>query len=327
MKYSVIDISSSGMSFIVAEESEGGAHIVFRERIGMSLRHYVEGSRLSARGIEKLAETAASVKEKCQALGVNKGWLISTAALRYIKNFKAVQSEIYERTGMSINLIDGKTEAYCDYIANKEGFERKKAVLIDMGGASIEICDLSSDDKKGMKILDFGLDDLNKRFVKKVFPTESEADDIKDYIKKKLKEAGIPKDGVYKTAILSGSVAQAVYDLYCDYADIPAVDKEKSIEPKTFKKLAKHMFDDSKRSMLVLTNAPDKLYVMGSAMIALRTILNRFDVERAIVSDCGVKEGCLKLVLGGAIKAEPFELNAVNNDSEKETDDGTESKE
>lgn len=41
MKYSVIDISSSGMSFIVAEESEGGAHIVFRERIGMSLRHYV----------------------------------------------------------------------------------------------------------------------------------------------------------------------------------------------------------------------------------------------------------------------------------------------
>ena len=87
------------------------------------------------------------------------------------------------------------------------------------------------------------------------------------------------------------------------------------------------MFDDSKRSMLVLTNAPDKLYVMGSAMIAMRTLLNRFDVERAIISDCGVKEGCLKLVLGGAIKAEPFELNAVNNNSEKETEDGTESQE
>lgn len=327
MKYSVIDISSSGMSFIVAEESENGTKILFRERIGLSLRHYVEGSRLSSRGIEKLAETAATVKEKCIALGVDKGWLISTAALRYIKNFKAVQSEIFERTGMSINLIDGKTEAFCDYISNKESFGRKKAVLIDMGGASIEICDLSSDDKKGMKILDFGLDDLNKRFVKKVFPTESEADDIKDYLKKKLKEAEILKDGVYKTAVLSGSVAQAVYDLYCDYADIPAVDKEKSIEPKTFKKLAKHMFDDSKRSMLVLTNAPDKLYVMGSAMIALRTILNRFDVEKAIVSDCGVKEGYLSLVLGGAIKAEPFELNPINNDIEKEADNGTESKE
>lgn len=327
MKYSVIDISSSGMSFIVAEEGENGTNIVFRERVGMSLRHYVEGSRLSARGIEKLAETAATVKEKCAALGVNKGWLISTAALRYIKNFDDVQAEILKRTGMSINLIDGNTEAYCDYIANKEGFEHKKAVLIDMGGASIEICDLSSDDKKGMKILNFGLDDLNKRFVKKVFPTESEADDIKSYLKKKLKDADIPKDGVYKTAILSGSVAQAVYDLYCDYADIPAVDREKSIEPKTFKKLAKHMFDDSKRSMLVLTNAPDKLYVMGSAMIAMRTLLNRFEVERAIISDCGVKEGCLKLVLEGAIKAEPFELNAVNNNSEKETENGTESKE
>ena len=62
-------------------------------------------------------------------------------------------------------------------------------------------------------------------------------------------------------------------------------------------------------------------------MIAMRTLLNRFEVERAIISDCGVKEGCLKLVLEGAIKAEPFELNAVNNNSEKETENGTESKE
>lgn len=69
MKYSVIDISSSGMSFIVAEEGENGTNIVFRERVGMSLRHYVEGSRLSARGIEKLAETLSHRKGKMRSIG------------------------------------------------------------------------------------------------------------------------------------------------------------------------------------------------------------------------------------------------------------------
>lgn len=310
MKYAVIDISSSGVSFFAANAEGEDFEIEFRARHTLSLKHYIEKDKLSARGIEKLTEALNDVKSKCQALNVEKGWLIATASLRSIANFDSVHKEIAERTGMSINLIDVKTEAFCDIAANRQCMSYDKPVLIDMGGASIEICDFTKKDKKGMTCLDFGLEDLTGRFVEKIYPTFEEAEEIKDYLKKKLKKAGVPKDGVFATAVLSGSIMQSIYDVYCDYADIPAVDKAvRTIEPKEFSKLAKRLFDDSKRSMLILTNAPDKLHVIGTAMVVLRTILKRFDVKKIIVSDRGVKEGYLKLILEGKESGEAFDIS------------------
>lgn len=319
MKYAVIDISSSGVSFFAANAVGNDFEIEFRERHTLSLKHYIENGKLSARGIEKLTEALSDVKSKCAALNVNKGWLIATASLRTIANFDRVHKEIAKRTGMSINLIDVKTEAFCDIAANRQCMTLERPVLIDMGGASIEICDFTKKGKEDMTCLDFGLEDLTNRFVSKIYPTFDEAEEIKAYLKKKLKKADVPKEGVFATAVLSGSIMQSIYDVYCDYADIPAVDKAvKTIEPQAFKKLSKHLFDNSKRSMIILTNAPEKLHVIGTAMVVLRTILKRFEVKKIIVSDSGVKEGYLKLVLEGKESGEAFMIlsEAGGNGSE-----------
>ena len=314
MKYAVIDISSSGVSFFAANAKDNDFEIEFKERHTLSLKHYIENGKLLARGIEKLTEALSLVKSKCEALSVAKGWLIATASLRTIENFDDVHKEIAKRTGMSINLIDVKSEAACDVAANSQCVSYESPVLIDMGGASIEICDFTVEGKEDYVCLDFGLDDLTNRFVSKIYPTFEEADEIKEYLKKKLKKAGVPKDGVFSTAVLSGSIMQSIYDVYCDYADIPAVDKSlKVIEPKEFRKLSKHLFDNSKRSMIVLTNAPEKLHVIGTAMVALRTLLKRFNVKKVIVSDYGVKEGYLKLILEGKLSGEPFTVSAASD--------------
>ena len=46
MKYSVIDVSSSSISMIVAENG-GVNEVVSRERASLSLIHYLEGDSLS----------------------------------------------------------------------------------------------------------------------------------------------------------------------------------------------------------------------------------------------------------------------------------------
>lgn len=326
MIYSVIDISSSGVSFIAVNTAGEDFEVIFKERHTLSLKHYIEKGKLSARGIEKLTEALLDVKDKCVALNVEKGWLIATASLRSIANFDRVHKEIASRTGMSINLIDVKTEAFCDIAANRQCMTYDRPVLIDMGGASIEICDFTKKGKEDMTCLDFGLEDLTNRFVGKIYPTFDEAEEIKAYLKKKLKKADVPKEGTFSTAVLSGSIMQSIYDVYCDYADIPAVDKSvKTIAPKEFKKLSKHLFDDSKRSMLILTNAPDKLHVIGTAMVVLRTILKRFDVKNVIVSDYGVKEGYLKLITEGRESGEAFIISSNTDGSGSEdAQNGTE---
>ena len=180
MKYSVIDISSSSISMVVAEVNDRVTEIVFKDRASLTLLHYLEGRDLNARGIEKLTEAVSIMKDKCVSLDVDVLYLIATAALRVIGNFEEVRAAILQGTGLPVNLIEGKTEAYCDLIANPFFNSYDRAVLLDIGGASIEICDLAGAGPEDMFCLDFGILNLRNKFVEKIQPDENEAKEIKN---------------------------------------------------------------------------------------------------------------------------------------------------
>ncbi len=299
MKYSVIDISSSSLSLIVAEADERKTEIIFKDRVSLSLLHYLEGKRLSERGTEKLIDALKEMKDKCERFGVRYCYLISTAALRVIENCEEVARAVTERTGLPVNFTDGKTEAYCDYIANLYYASFEKAVLLDLGGKSLEICDLTKGNKEDMMCFDFGLLDLHRKFIKKIQPNEKEAKDIKKFLTEKFDDADLPKKEVFATAVMVGATNRAVYDVYADYADVSGEDGVKTIEYKKFKKLVSHLLVDAERSTLILNNAPEKLYLIGPATIVLKNLFKRFGLRHIVVSDRGVKEGYLQLVLEG----------------------------
>ena len=299
MKFSVIDISSSSLSMIVAEADNHKTEIIYKDRVTVSLMHYREGKNLSARGMEKLAEGLRVMKETSGNLSTSRCYLISTAAFRHIENCDEVSAFVLEKTGLAVNFIDGTTEAYCDYVANVYYASLERTVLIDVGGKSVELCDFSKRNKDDMISLDFGLLDLHRKFVRKIQPTEKEAKDIRDYLAEKLDEAEIPRGDVFATAVIVGATGQAVYDIYAEFADVPEGEEVKTIRYKKFKKLVKHLLSGVDRSALILNNAPEKLYYVGPAAIVLKTLFKRFGVENIVVSDKGVKEGFLQLILEG----------------------------
>ncbi len=299
MKYSVIDVSSSSLSLIVAAADERKTEILFKDRYPISLVHYLDGRKFTERGIDKLVDCLKEMKTTCANFGAERCYLISTAALRYIENFDEVRARVREATGFAVNFIDAATEAYCDYVANIYYASYERPVLIDLGGKSIEVCDLAKRRKEDMTSLAFGLLDLYRKFVSNIFPDEKEARLIKSYVKEKFDRAELPKEGVYATAVMVGAANAAIYDVYADYADVKAEGGVKVIEYKKFKKLVKHLLTGEDRSKLVLNNAPEKLYLIGSAAVVLKVLFKRFGVNNIIVSDRGVKEGYLQLVLEG----------------------------
>ena len=299
MKYSVIEISSSSISMIVAESEGGKTEVVFKERSSLTLVHYLEDGALSERGVQRLVEMLLRYKDMSAGLGVERCYLIATAALRHVRNFDEVAAAVLAETGLIVNLIDGETEAYCDYIANIYYKSFDRPVLIDLGGKSIEICDLSKTSKEEMMSIPFGLIDLYRKFVSAIYPDEKEAKDIRRYANKRFDEAGLPEDGVYSTAVIVGATGAAIYDIYAEFSDEKLASDVRTIRRKKFKKLVDHLLTGEDRSRLVLNNAPEKLYLIGSAAIVLKLLFKRFDVENIIVSERGVKEGYLRLVLEG----------------------------
>ena len=299
MKYSVIDISSSSLSLIVAAADECKTEILFKERFPISLVHYLDGRKFTERGIEKLVDCLREMKDTCKNFGAERCYLISTAALRYIENFDEVRARVQAETGFPVNFIDAATEAYCDYVANVYYASYERPVLIDLGGKSIEVCDLAKRRKEDMTFFAFGLLDLYRKFVSNIFPDEKEAKAIRAYVKDKFDRAELPGEGVYATAVMVGAANAAIYDVYADYADEKTEGGVRVIRYKKFKKLVRHLLTGEDRSKLVLNNAPEKLYLIGSAAVVLKTLFKRFGVDNIVVSDRGVKEGYLQLVLEG----------------------------
>ncbi len=299
MKIAVMDISSSALSLIVAEAGKRKTEICLKERVSLSLPHYLEGSRLSERGIEKLVAELCGLRERCAGMGVDVGYLIATAALRNIGNSDDIRNAVLERTGFEINFIDGKTEAYCDFVANRYYASLPQAVLMDIGGKSLEICDLSKKRKNDMLCFDFGLLDLHRKFVRKILPGEEEARDMRKFLKKRFDEAGLPGEDVFSTAVVVGATGMALYEIYADFADVPEEEDHRTIEYDVFKKLVKRLLTGDDRSRLILKHAPEKLYLLVPAAITMKTLFKRFGVEHVVVSESGVKEGYLYLVLHG----------------------------
>lgn len=316
MNYSVIDISSSSLSMIVASTEKNKTEIVFKDRVALSLVHYLYGHCLSARGIDKLVDCLRGMKETCERLGSERCYLISTAALRHIENFEEVRLRVLQDTGLPVNFIDGSTEAYCDYVANIYYSSCERPVLIDLGGKSIEICDLGKQSREEMRCFSFGLLDLYRKFVKNIYPDEEEAKAIRKFVGRKFDRADIPAAGVYSTAVMVGATNAAMYDIYADFADEKATEV-KTIRYKKFKKLVGRLLTGEDRSKLILNNAPEKFHLVGVAAVVLKFLFKRFGVDNIVVSDRGVKEGYLELVLRG-------EETGLYYDFRKKTVDGSE---
>ena len=309
MKYAIIDISSSSISLLVAEGKKA-FDVLLRERENVSILHYMEGKNLSERGVEKLVENLNKMKSVCRKMEIDKCYVISTASMRNFENFEWVLSELKRRAAVSVNLLDGQEEAYCDLISNEGYRALDRAVLTDIGGGSIELCDLTQNNPDALVYLDFGPIQLNRRFVENIHPTEEEAKDIKKFVRKKLEKSGLPGDSAFSTAVLVGATNQAIYDVYCDYYDAEK-EGEKRIEYDRLKKLCKHLVRSSDRSMLVLKNAPEKIYTLTTAAVILRAMLKYFGVSNIVVSDFGVKEGYLALVTDGRWEGTETDLGEV----------------
>ena len=302
MKYCVIDISSTSISLIAAEHDGSEINVSFRDRASLTLVHYMDGRKLSARGVDKLVAAVRVMQEKGRKLGADELYLISTAALRSMENFEEAGKEVLVRTGVPVNFISGETEAYCDYVANTRYSMYPDTVLLDVGGASMEVCALDGGKRH---YFDFGLIHLHDKFVARIQPEEKEAKRIKKYLEHRFDKEELPAEGEVSTLVTVGANANALYDLYAELYGTQE-DGVRAMKYKKFKKLTQHLISGHDRSRLILDAAPEKLYSVGIAAIVTRTLAKRFGTKDILVSDHGVKEGYLRLILSGELIGAPY---------------------
>lgn len=86
-------------------------------------------------------ETFSHFQSLNKKFNVDRCWAVATSASREAKNQQHFIRRIKDRTGIEIEIIDGVREAKLIFlaVANRIPLQKKEALLIDIGGGSVEI--------------------------------------------------------------------------------------------------------------------------------------------------------------------------------------------
>lgn len=140
-KFAVIDLGSNSVRLKISTIMADGS--VVTEQY---LKRYVRLS--SEMGPEKIlkdkpmARTLAALQEfrtVCDQYDHLKIMPVATAAVRQAKNQQEFLQRVKQTTGFDIKVISGEQEAYLDYVGVANTLPVKHGLIIDTGGASMEL--------------------------------------------------------------------------------------------------------------------------------------------------------------------------------------------
>lgn len=140
-KLAVIDLGSNSVRLKISTILEDGSAVAEQY-----VKRYV---RLSSQmGPEKLLKEAPmqrtlaalqEFREICDQYDHLKIMPVATAAVRQAKNQQEFLDRVKQTTGFDIRVISGAQEAYLDYVGVSNTLPIKEGLIIDTGGASMEL--------------------------------------------------------------------------------------------------------------------------------------------------------------------------------------------
>ncbi len=183
-----IDIGSNSFHLIIAcFDEENKIKIITKEKQTLRLNFNGKSNNIPTKTISK----AVKVLKNFQNLAIKYNAQIkavATSAVREAKNKNEFLRQVYNNTGIRIDVIDGKTEAKLIYLGIRKALKlkNKNVLCIDIGGGSTEIIIARNEKIKYIDSLKLGAVRLAKIYFKNKIITEESILKCKKHIKQEI---------------------------------------------------------------------------------------------------------------------------------------------
>lgn len=140
-RVAILDLGTNTFHLLIAEKSQPLFTILHRERMGVKLgRGGINNDTILPDAVERALAALTTYKEIIGQHQVQKIYAFGTSALRNAVNGLNIVEQIYQHTGIQVEIISGEYEAQLIYqgvnLALQLGDE--PALVVDIGGGSIE---------------------------------------------------------------------------------------------------------------------------------------------------------------------------------------------
>lgn len=161
----IIDIGSNTVRMVVVSIENGNYRFIndLKETVRLAEDMDTTGSITEER-MQKAIKTLSMFKNMASALGVKQCLAVATEAVRQAANRDDFIKRAYEATGIIIEVLTGKSEAYYDYLGVINSTILTEGLIMDMGGASTELIYFADRQLKKCVSLPFGSLNLTQRF-------------------------------------------------------------------------------------------------------------------------------------------------------------------
>lgn len=136
----IVDVGSNSVRFMTAEVHRDLSFQVVDQwkevlRLG---DEYEEDGSIPSYKVDKLISTLQLFKRLGESYEGCEFVAVATAAMRKASNGQQIVDRIARETGIQLQIINGETEAYLDYLAVVSSMDVKDALMMDIGGGSLE---------------------------------------------------------------------------------------------------------------------------------------------------------------------------------------------
>jgi exopolyphosphatase/guanosine-5'-triphosphate,3'-diphosphate pyrophosphatase len=143
VRYGIVDMGSNAIRTQIVEVGDGRTPVVLqsrREAVRLGQDVFLTGT-IAEPAITAAIDTMRKFKENCDQLGVVHVRAIATAALREATNRDLIVERIRAASGVEIEVITGSEEAYLlgVAVADKVDLKAGRSLLVDLGGGSVEV--------------------------------------------------------------------------------------------------------------------------------------------------------------------------------------------
>lgn len=300
MRLAAIDIGTNSVHMIVVRvRPDFSFEVVDREKEMVRLgAGGLDGKKLTKEATAAALQALKKFARLAQSHQVDEILAVATSATREAENGGAFLRAIERRTGIRARIITGTEEARLIHLAAVYGVETPKpAVVIDIGGGSVEITLGGKTDVEFARSFKIGVIRLTERFVDSDPISSRDERKMTKFIREQVDryiehivEQGFDRViGTSGTILSLGTVATAV-----ERGSVPGEVRNLRVPVKALRKLRKTVVEmDLEERMHLPGLDPRRADLMVAGAILLDTLLKELGAEEVTLCDLALREGVL----------------------------------
>src|SRR5262245_33167888 len=139
----VIDIGSNSVRLVIYEGLARSPTPIFNEKVLAGLGREVQSTGLiAADAIDTALSSLRRFRALCDKVGVERLWVLATAACRDAQNGPAFIAEAENICRAKVDVLSGKREAKYSALGVVSSFYKPDGIVGDLGGGSLELVDV-----------------------------------------------------------------------------------------------------------------------------------------------------------------------------------------